>query len=342
MTLLRAPLLTAVLLATACTQEGPGIYSGEPTKSCNEICGEQLLACNETHVWSTNLFGFNNTGGGQRQYRGSGFTRENVRYDCDEVPPDVVSIDGAELEGDDDYECACILNTAGDSGADAASPDGGMLTDATIPQDAPIDVIPDTPIDVVPDTPPAPGTYGGDIENVRSCEDVCTDEGLVCNPRNRWPASFPFPGDPGGCQGTYGDSTSGFGCYAPPPLSRPGFSDLSAYRCACINEDMGVYLLDDVEQSVGSDGVYQGGFTVTENASVSYSVQDNYSQTINAWTIAIVPSGSIDAYLAGEGPLVYGGGSAATVELPADDYALVLECRNAVSPCSFHTRVALD
>lgn len=340
----RALQLALVLtLATACAQEGPGIYDGDPSLSCNEVCAEQMLACDDNHVWSTDILGFTNRGGGERRYQRSAFDRENVLFPCETVPPDSVDRDGQTYEGTDQYECACI-NPVG--AGDAGSPDVGVdVPVIAIDSGTPDSGTPDSgaPDVSIPDAGPTPGTYAGDIDDRTSCEDVCVAAGLSCNARHRWPGSFLFAGDPGGGQASFdSDSSTGFGCYESPPTMFSG-SPLRSYRCACIlPRVIEGELLNEVEQSIGRTGVYQGRFALSEPADVSYSVQDNYLSTPNSFDVAIVPSASIDAYLAGEGPLVYGEGARGSVSLPADDYILAVVCRNDISPCRFHTLVALD
>ncbi|MFK8003100.1 MAG: hypothetical protein AB8H86_26255 [Polyangiales bacterium] len=339
-------LALVLTLATACAQEGPGIYDGDPSMSCNEVCAEQLLACDESHVWSTDILGFRNRGGGERRYQRSTFDRTNVLFPCATVPPDSVERDGEIYEGTDTYECACI-NPAVDAGAvDGGSPDvvvdvPVIALDSTTPDSGALDVsIPDVS---APDAGPTPGTYAGDIDDPSSCEDVCVAVGLSCNARHRWPGDFLVPGDPGGGQANFGgDTTNGFGCYESPPAMFSG-SPLRSYRCACVlPRVIEGELLNEVEQSIERTSVYQGRFTVAEPADVSYSVQDNYVSTPNSFDVAIVPSASIDAFLAGEEPLVYGEGSSGSVSLPADEYILAVVCRNAISSCRFHTLVVLD
>jgi hypothetical protein len=341
---LRSCLSAALVFAVGCEQEGPGVYSGDPSLSCNEVCAAESLACDELHVWETDFFGFTTSAGGERRYQGPGGRsgRQDLHFACGEVPPESVMIDGDTYEGTSNYECACILGAV-DAGADAATEvDAG-------PQDVGMDVLQDVPLDIVQDVPvdapPAPGTYAGDVEELRSCEDICTDVGLSCNARNRWPGGFLLPGDPGGCQGSYSNGaetrTDGFGCYAPPPTSIMSYPELQSFRCACINDNSEGDLLNEVEQEVGSSGVYRGLFTVVAPAVVRYEVQDNYELTSNSWTVAIVPSASIDAYLAGEGPLVYGEDSN-VVALEPGDYILTLICQNDFTPCRFHTRVVLE
>lgn len=69
--------------------------------------------------------------------------------------------------------------------------------------------------------------------------------------------------------------------------------------------------------------------------------------TPNEWNVAIVPASSVEAFLGGEDPLVYGGfeGTGATgtsVSAPAGDYALVVACQNRSDACRFNTFVTVD
>ncbi|MFT5353045.1 MAG: hypothetical protein ACI9KE_000242 [Polyangiales bacterium] len=330
-----------------CAQEGPGVYEGDPSLSCNEICSEQSLVCDEDHVWGTDLFGNPRRGGGERIYRISRFDTASERFPCETVTPDTLERSGETYEGTDDYECACIL-----PGGDA-----GVPADAGVP-DVPMDVVRDVFPDVEQNTP---GFYPGDVEDLRSCESICRDEGLTCDARHRWDVERPGPGDPGGAQTTYENGgspdTQGWPCQYPPQAVQPPNmeleGELQSYRCACIVNDSAGDLLNEVEQGASrGGGDYQGFFTVTEPTTVSYDIVDGYRDTPNRWTVAIVPSESIEAYLTRpgpmEGPLVYGqtsrpsSGTNATVDLPAGDYALVLQCFNQLQGCYFHTRVVAD
>lgn len=106
-------------------------------------------------------------------------------------------------------------------------------------------------------------------------------------------------------------------------------------------------LLDDASQTIDSNGVYQGHFTVSEPATVDYEIEDNYRNTPNNWSVAVVPASSVPAYLGGEDPVAYGvfegrGSTGATMSLPAGDYALVLQCQNFSDPCRFDATVTAD
>jgi len=52
--------------------------------------------------------------------------------------------------------------------------------------------------------------------------------------------------------------------------------------------------------------VYRGPFILSEPATVTYRIDDNYSPTPNEWKVAIVPASFVEAFLGGEDPLVYG------------------------------------
>ena len=318
--------LFALILASACGGDGP-IYSGDPSQSCAQICAERSLTCDEEHAWSTTIFGTTNRGGGERRYRSSSETLAEY-FDCDEIPPETVDFGDETLVGGDNYKCACVDGPP--------LPDGGLEDGGA------------------PDTAPSPGEYPGDISAVTSCEDVCVDQGLVCDARYRW-SSFLGPGSPGGTQSTYraadgSTETDTIGCYEPPAATlssgMPAVErELSSYMCACTVDPGGI--LNDVEQRIENNGVYQGTFTLSEPATVTYTIDDGFILTANNWTVAIVPSASVDAYLGGEATDVYGefmgaGSTTATVELAADDYTLVLRCRNGSDSCRFHTLVTID
>lgn len=198
-------------------------------------------------------------------------------------------LSGEIYEGTDDYECACIL-----AGGDAGSADAGV-------PDVPMDVVQDVLPDVEPNTP---GSYPGDIEDLMSCGGICRAEGLLCDARHRWEVTRPGPGDPGGCQATYENGgspdTQGCGCQFPPQAVQQTnvtpSGALQSYECVCIIDDRNGDLLNEVEQWTTSRGTYQGFFTVTEPSSVTYDIVDSYRSTRNAWSVAMVPMESIEAY----------------------------------------------
>jgi hypothetical protein len=349
-----ALLSVAAPLLSGCAQEGPGIYDGDPSSTCNEVCAAQALVCDAEHVWSTSFLGFSQRGGGQRSYGGLlGSRRE--RFTCDEVPPSSIVSDGEVYEGRGDLRCACIDGVAagGDAGLDgpdAAAGDAGP-PDAGRPDAGPPDAgPPDAGAADTGPTGPTPGIYSADLSRVdrQSCDEVCADQSLICNGRHVWDAGFPplVPRSVGGGATSYGDSSDRniVGCGAVPADTVDaggGPIPISAQRCSCIVDPGG--LINDVALTVPRAGTYQAPFTVAAADDVFYSIFDHYRNTPNAWTVAMVPAGSLADYLAGAAPVVYGrftgGATRQSASLPAGDYVLVLQCQNEVQGCAFSTFV---
>lgn len=97
-------------------------------------------------------------------------------------------------------------------------------------------------------------------------------------------------------------------------------------------------------QVIPANGTYQGLFTVPEGVTVELLIHDNYINTQNKWTIAIVQASAVTAFLADQSEPSYGlfagrGSYSASVSLPADDYALVLICQNIRDSCRFDATV---
>jgi len=211
----------------------------------------------------------------------------------------------------------------------------------------------DDPAQPSNDGPPQPGIYAGSIADAQPCDDVCAEQSLTCDGRHDWP-QFIFGPVAGGGEGAYqrpeGASTSVvYSCSDRPPetttLSDGVVYSLTSYQCACIFDPGG--LVDDVGEVIEFDGVYQGPFTLSEPATVTYRIDDNYSLTPNKWKVAIVPASSVEAFLGGEDPLVYGsfdgtGATGTSVSVPAGDYALVVACQNRSDSCRFNTFVTVD
>lgn len=214
-----------------------------------------------------------------------------------------------------------------DSGPDASPPDVGLP-----------DTEPDTP-----DTGPVPGIYPADVTDLQTCDDVCAEQMLTCNGRRVW-STF-IVRLVGGGQAEYeGGGTDEFGCAELPATTNDSGSDIETYRCSCIVDPGG--LINDVAVTIANRGVYQGPFTIAEEADVFYQMFDHYRGTPNRWKVAMVPAASVTEYLAGSEPLVYGEfeGSATrqTALLPAGDYELVVECRNEFASCTFSAFVDLE
>ena len=201
------------------------------------------------------------------------------------------------------------------------------------------------------DGPPQPGNYAGSITDVQSCDDVCAEQSLTCDGRHEWP-QFIFGPVAAGGQGAYqrpeGASTSVELSCSDSPADTTTLDGvvygLTSYQCACIFDPGG--LVDDVDEVIEFDGAYQGPFTLSEPATVTYRIDDNYSLTPNEWKVAIVPASSVEEFLAGEDPLVYGafdgtGPTSTSVSAPAGDYALVVVCQNRSDPCTFNTFVTV-
>jgi len=201
------------------------------------------------------------------------------------------------------------------------------------------------------DDPPQPGNYAGSIADAQPCDEVCAEQSLTCDGRHDWP-QLVFS-EAGGGQGAYvrpeGASTRVvFGCSDRPAetttLDGVVYS-LTSYQCACIFDPGG--LVDDVGEVIEFDGVYEGPFALSEPATVRYRIDDNYSVTPNEWKVAIVPASSVEAFLGGEDPLVYGsfdgtGATGTSVSAPPGDYALVVACQNRSDSCRFNTFVTVD
>lgn len=139
-----------------------------------------------------------------------------------------------------------------------------------------------------------------------------------------------------------------FGCAGRPPetteLDGVVYS-LTSYDCACIVDPGGV--VDDVYQVIDFDGVYQGLFRLSEPATVTYRIDDNAVLTANHWKVAIVPASSVEAFLGGPSPLVYGsfegtGSTSTSVSAPAGAYARVVACQNLGDSCRFSALVTVS